>query len=68
MAAKVTMEMSVGITPQIKTALETAVEFQGLKASQFGRQAILEKLVRDGFLCHPGISNYSEPEIKSAAE
>ena len=31
----------------------TAVEFQGLKASQFGRQAILKKLVREGYMRHP---------------
>jgi hypothetical protein len=66
-AGKVTLEMSVGITPLIKDALETAAEFQGLKASQYGRHAILEKLVREGYLKHPAIANY-EAGLKAAVE
>jgi hypothetical protein len=53
MTAKIKSEMSVGITDEIKSALEIATEFQGTKPSQYGRQAILEKLVREGFLKHP---------------
>jgi hypothetical protein len=53
MPAKIKSEMSVGITDEIKSALEIATEFQGTKPSQYGRQAILEKLVREGFLKHP---------------
>ena len=53
MTARIKTEMSVGITDEIKSALEVATEFAGIKASQFGRQAILKKLVRDGFLRHP---------------
>lgn len=53
MTAKIRSEMSVGITDEIKSALEMATEFQGTKPSQYGRQAILEKLVREGFLKHP---------------
>ena len=69
MTAKIKNEMSVGITDEIKSALEVATEFAGIKASQFGRQAILEKLVRDGFLRHPmhvqweAICNARENEI-----
>jgi hypothetical protein len=67
MTAKIKNEMSVGLTDEIKSALEMATEFVGMKASQFGRQAILEKLVRDGYLRHPGINKF-EAGIKAAAE
>lgn len=67
MSAKIKTEMSVGLTDEIQTALVMATEFVGMKPSQFGRQAILEKLVRDGFLRHPGISKF-EAGIKAAAE
>ena len=53
MTAKIKSEMSVGLTPEIEQALKIATEFQGMKPSQFGRQAILERLVREGFLRHP---------------
>jgi hypothetical protein len=66
-AAKIKTEMSVGLTDEIQTALIMATDFVGMKPSQFCRQAILEKLVREGFLRHPGISNY-DAGIKAAAE
>jgi hypothetical protein len=53
MTAKIKTEMSVGLTPEIQEALQVAVEFQGMKPSQYGRQAILERLVREGFMKHP---------------
>jgi hypothetical protein len=62
MAAKILSEMSVGLTPEIAKALNIATEFSGLKPSQYGRMAILERLVREGFLRHPGISNYENSE------
>ena len=71
MAAKIKSEMSVGLTPEIAAALNVAVEFEGVKASQFGRMAILERLVARGYMRHPGIQNYqnnTDAEIKSAAE
>jgi len=58
MAARILSELSVGITPEIEKALDIAVEFSGMKASQIGRQALLEKLVREGYLRHPGIINH----------
>ena len=67
MSAKIKTEMSVGLTDEIQTALIMATDFVGMKPSQFGRQAILEKLVREGFLRHPGISHY-DSEIKSVVE
>jgi hypothetical protein len=53
--AQIKSEMSVGLTPEIEAALQVAVEFVGMKPSQFARQAILEKLVREGFMRHPGM-------------
>ena len=53
MTAKIKNEMSVGLTDEIQSALQVATEFQGMKPSQYGRQAILEKLVQQGFLKHP---------------
>ena len=57
MTARVLKEMSVGLTPEIEAALNVAVEFEGIKPSQFGRLAILERLVQRGYMEHPGIKN-----------
>ena len=61
MVAKIKSEMSVGLTPEIQSALQIATEFQGMKPSQYGRQAILEKLVREGYLRHPAM-RYETPQ------
>ena len=53
MAAKIKTEMTIGISDEIKAALQVAIQFVGTTGSQFARQAILEKLVRDGFMRHP---------------
>ena len=70
--ARIKTELAVGVTEEIKTALEIATDFAGMKPSQYGRQAILEKLVRDGFLKHPGMvrweSKQAETEIINPAE
>ena len=61
---------SVGVTAEIQAALETAVAFSGIKASQYARIALVEKLTRENFLEHPGITylnNRQSPEIKPAA-
>jgi hypothetical protein len=50
MTAQITCEMMVGITPKIIDAIENACEDIGMKPSQFARQAIVEKLVREGFM------------------
>ena len=68
MTAKILLEMSVGLTPEIAKALNIATEFSGLKPSQYGRMAILERLVREGFLKHPGITNYESLTNKQPAE
>jgi hypothetical protein len=50
---KIKLLLSVGVTHDIKNALELAAEFTGSTCSQLGRQAILQFLVREGFLQHP---------------
>ena len=72
MAARILSEISVGITPEIQQALETAVAFSGIKSSQYARIALVEKLVREQFMPHPGFSHLEKPtqnnsEIKSPA-
>jgi hypothetical protein len=54
MAANIKSELVVGITDQMKDAIETVCTFQGLKPSQFWRIAILEKLVALQAMEHPG--------------
>jgi hypothetical protein len=68
MTAKILSEMSVGLTPEIAKALNIATEFSGPKPSQYGHMAILERLVREGFLKHPGITNYESLTNKQPAE
>jgi hypothetical protein len=68
MVAQITSELMVGLTDKIKYGLEIACEDQGMKPSQFARQAIFEKLVRQGYLDRPtfkkfdnSASQYAEP-------
>jgi hypothetical protein len=68
MTAKILSEMSVGLTPEIEAALEIAADFSGLRPSQFARQSIIEKLVRDGYLKHPGMARFENAVPKQAAE
>ena len=68
MTPRILSEMSVGLTPEIEAALEIAADFSGLKPSQFGRQAIIEKLVREGFIKHPGMARFENTVPKQAAE
>jgi hypothetical protein len=56
MASKILSDLSVGVTAEIAEALETAVAFSGIKASQYARIALVEKLVREQFLKHPGLT------------
>jgi hypothetical protein len=50
--AKILGEVNVGITEQISEALKIACDFSGLKPSQYCRQAVLCKLVAEGFMQH----------------
>jgi hypothetical protein len=72
MASRILSDLSVGVTAEIAEALETAVAFSGIKASQFCRIALTEKLVREGIFIHPGAARVEKsalknPEIKSQA-
>ena len=62
MAVKIKSELAVGVTEEIKSALVIATEFQGTTPSQYGRQAILEKLVREGYLQHPAMRHQQAAE------
>jgi hypothetical protein len=69
MASRILSDLSVGVTAEIAEALETAVAFSGIKASQYCRIALVEKLVREQFLKHPGLtrmekSSRKNPEIQ----
>ncbi len=55
--AKIKRERMIGLTDQIDAALMLIEDFTGLKPSQYCRQAILERLVRDGFLVHPAAAH-----------
>ena len=56
MAATIKKEIAVGVTDEIHEALEVAVVFSGIKASQYARIALVEKLCREQFLTHPGFT------------
>ncbi len=62
MAARIKQEISVGMSDEIADALKTATQFTEIKASQFGRIALVEKLCREGYLRHPGFSYQNPPE------
>lgn len=67
--AKIKRERMVGLTDQIDAALMLVEDFSGLKPSQYCRQAILEKLVRDGFMQHPAtahLKNNNSPQVAPA--
>ena len=53
MVAKITKELMVGLTDEQDQALSIAVDLLGFKPSQYGRQAIVERLIRDGILQNP---------------
>ncbi len=55
--AKIKRERMIGLTENIEAALMMVEDFSGLKPSQYCRQAILEKLVRDGFMQHPAAAH-----------
>jgi hypothetical protein len=63
--SKVEKDLSVGVTLEIKEALETAVAFSGIKSSTYGRIALVEKLCREGFLIHPGTARLEKPSRKN---
>jgi hypothetical protein len=65
MASKIKTDLSVGIPEEMEAALENAVAFSGIKASQYARIALVEKLCREQFMQHPGLAQVRKPAIKS---
>lgn len=65
MAATIKTEISVGLTHEIQAALENAVAFSGIKASQYARIALVEKLCREQFMRHPGLTRIEKSAPKN---
>jgi hypothetical protein len=64
-------DLSVAVTAEIEAALETAIAFSGIKASQYCRIALVEKLTREKFMRHPGLvylekAAAKNPELQAA--
>ena len=71
MTARIKTELAVGVTDEIQAALETAVHYSGIKASQYARIALVEKLTREQFMRHPGVVYLEKvaarnPELQAA--
>jgi hypothetical protein len=54
------VEISVSITPEMKAALALVAKAQGMRPSQFGRQAIYDALVATGALKPPGWPDFEQ--------
>jgi hypothetical protein len=68
--ARIKRERMIGLTEAIESALALVEDFTGLKPSAYCRVAILERLVRDGFMTHPAarFHNTNNTPQKVAAE
>jgi hypothetical protein len=69
MAAQITSEIMVGLTEKIREGIEVACLCCGMKPSQYARQAIYEKLCREGVLEPPTfrrLSNSAPSELQAA--
>jgi hypothetical protein len=69
MAAQITSEIMVGLTEKIREGIEVACACNGMKPSQFCRQAVYEKLVSIGVLEPPSfrrLSNSAPSELQAA--
>lgn len=65
MAGAITRELMVGVTEIIRQGIDVACEGYGMRPSQYCRQAIFEKLIRDGILPPPTlrrVNNNSVPQ------
>ncbi|WP_316200802.1 MULTISPECIES: hypothetical protein [unclassified Bradyrhizobium] len=51
--AKVTSQLSVGLTDELVAAVELASEMEGIRPSQMGRLALVERLVSRGYMESP---------------
>jgi hypothetical protein len=65
MVARIKTEIAVGVTDEIQVALENAVAFSGIKASQYARIALVEKLCREQFMQHPGLAHLEKSAPKN---
>jgi hypothetical protein len=65
MAAVITEEIMVGITGKIRDGIDNACEDSGMKPSQYARQAIFEKLVREGYLSKPTYRKLTDESPKA---
>jgi hypothetical protein len=68
MAAQITSEIMVGITEKIREGIEVACAINGMKPSQFARQAIYEKLCREGVIEPPTFRRISAASELQPAE
>jgi hypothetical protein len=53
MTAKLPFEIGVSLSPEQVAALNMATECLGTGTSQYVRQALMERLIREQFLQHP---------------
>jgi hypothetical protein len=67
-ANRIEVELFVGLTKDQAHALDVACEFQGLKPSVYGRGAILNRLIQEGWIKHPGFARFPELEKTDAAK
>jgi hypothetical protein len=69
MVALIKTEIMVGLTDKIRDGIDAACEDNGMRPSQYCRQAIFERLVREGYLSKPTTRKYAVvPEFPAAAE
>lgn len=69
MAAQITSEIMVGLTEKIREGIEIACACNGMRPSQYCRQAVFEKLVREGVIEPPTfrrLSNSAPSELQAA--
>jgi len=50
MSGRLEIEVSVSISLEIQAALDAALEFNGLRSSQYVRLALVERLHKDGWI------------------
>lgn len=66
--AKIKRERMIGLTDAAEAALAMVEDFSGLKPSQYCRQAIIERLVRDGLMVHPASAHFKNNPQNVPAE
>ena len=51
--ARISHQLSVGLSPEMAEAIEIAAEMEGIRPSQMGRLALVERLVQRGYMESP---------------